>query len=570
MSNIAFITTFGNVHWDIYAKVMLESFVKYMPKDIPLMVQLDDDLLHDQVDKILPPECGIFVGWTDEHKAFVERNKGKDHPTDYRKQAVKFCHKVFCIQHSLDAIQKARTANAPDIPRYLIWVDADVHITKPITLEDIQKCLPKEGDAVAYLGRKDWDHSECGWLAFDLENGGDRLITNVYQEYVDDHLFGYDQWHDSYIWDQNIFKGTNLTQDKPGMEIWPQSPMASWSIHYKGPEAKQKLFQQPKQQLMKPPAGQNFVIQTKNAIPHEEICRHIKENQRLISNWLVECLPNKEEIVIASAGPLLIPEDLRSEVKAGRKIVAVKHALSPLKKAGIKPWACILLDPRPHVADFVKEADPDVLWFVASQVNPEVTQVLLERGCEVWGYHASVGADEQELTRKQPSSIVNGGSATATRGLFLLSHLGFRNFRLYGYELAYPDKPDMNAKDELGQPKFMEFSLGAKSGFIDYKRQFYSEPQLIAQFEELNQIVNNSKFNIQAFGEGMIPFIVRMKKLGELRENELKCKIVGKTRSYKRLFGWNKTRKTSRSRKWGRILLPTRRRPMAKNKLLSD
>jgi len=312
--------------------------------------------------------------------------------------------------------------------------------------------------------------------------------------------------------------------------------MASWSVHYKGAAAKQQLFKQPKQQLAQPPAGQNFVIQTKNAIPHEQICKHITENQALIKNWLVECKPTKDSIVIASAGPLLIAEDLRAEIKAGHKIVAVKHALQPLKKAGIKPWACILLDPRPHVADFVKEADPDVLWFVATQVNPEVTKILLAAGCEVWGYHASVGAGEHELSMKQPSSIVHGGSATATRGLYLLAHLGFRNFRLYGYELAYPDKPDLNAKDDIGQPKFMEFSLGVKNDFINYKRQFYSEPQLIAQFEELNQIIHSDKYKIEAFGEGMVPFLVKMKKLGDLRQAELKSKVVGKIGSYKKLF----------------------------------
>jgi len=179
MSNIATITTFPNNMWDVYAKKMIESYVDYFPKDIPLMIQLDDELLYEQVNKMIPAEYGIFVGQTREHLDFIKRNKDKDHETDYRKQAVRFCHKVFAIAKTLDAIQKAKAAGAEDIPRYLIWMDADVITTKPVTLKDLKRCLPKKDAAVAYLGRKDWDHSECGWLAFDLENGGDKVIESV-------------------------------------------------------------------------------------------------------------------------------------------------------------------------------------------------------------------------------------------------------------------------------------------------------------------------------------------------------------------------------------------------------
>jgi hypothetical protein len=550
MTNIAVITTFGDDSWDVYAKRMIESYVQYWPQDIPLMVQLDDDLLYEQVNKILPEHFGIFVGRTKEHQDFVDRNKDKDHPTDYRKQAVRFCHKVFAIYHTLESILKAKAAGAADIPRYLIWMDADVITTRAVTLEDIQKCLPKEGDAVAYLGRKDWDHSECGWLAFDLEHSGDLIINNAFNTYSSDALFGLEQWHDSWVWDRlrmhatalnQAGRWTNLTEGKPGTEIWQQSPMALWSTHYKGPVAKQRLYQQPKPIQPTHQIGSNFAIQTKNAIPNEQICSHIEQNQVLIQNWVRECTLNKETLAVVSAGPLLIPEDLQKEVDAGIKIVAVKHALKPLREAGIKPWACILLDPRPHVADFVTEADKDVIWFVASQVNPAVTKSLLDQGCTVWGYHASVGADEQELTAKQPGAVISGGSATATRGLYLLRHLGFKSFHLYGYELSHADKPNMDLRDELGQPKYMEFSLTARDNHINFKKSFYSEPQLIAQYQELNDIITRGDLSIKAFGEGMIPFIVRCKGLVDLRKAKING-IIPQT-SYRKLL-W-KTKKSS-------------------------
>lgn len=542
--NIAFVTTFPNTMFEVYAKKMMQSFVQFMPKEVPLLVQLDDDTLYPIVDKLLRPQDGVCVGWEKDHKEFVERNKGKDDPQDYRKQPVRFCHKVFAIKRALDAAMRQRTHDATTAPRYLIWIDADVIINRPVSIQDIEACLPKQGDAVSYLGRKDWPHSECGWLAYDLENGGDNYINCIVDKYRTDAIFKCAQWDDSWIFDEVNREWrhtrTDLSPKAIGLDAWEASPMAAWSTHYKGPLAKQQLLQQPAIQQ-----SGRIQINTKNAIPHEEIRAHIAENQRLIKNWIKPCHETDEEIVVVSAGPMMIPEEVRDYAK-GKKVVAVKHAIAPLKKAGVKIWASILLDPRPHVADFVKDADTSVLWFVASQVDPEVTRSLLDAGCTVWGYHASVNAEEAELTAKQQYSIVSGGSATSTRGMFMLNHLGFKNFKLFGYDLCFPDKPNLSARDELGQPKFMEMSVGFVNGASEMKRCFWSEPQLIAQFEEINDIINRNIFNIDAHGDGMIPFVIKAKKLAELRSRELNAKLAGTKTTYGELL-WGSSRI---SRKW--------------------
>lgn len=512
--SVAVVTTFPSWAWDVYARDMLQSFVTNFPADIPILVQLDDDLLGPQVDKILRPQDGMAVGWNKDHADFVARNKHKDDPQNYRKQATRFCHKVFAIHRAYEAGQKQKELGGNAF-HYLIWLDADVHITRPVAYREIMECMPKEGDAVAYLGRKDWPHSECGWLAFDLENGGDIVIEMMLNHYITDSLFEMEEWHDSWVFDrtESDRPRTNLTLGKPGTEIWEHSPMAAWSKHHKGPIAKQKL--------QAPMTQQRLQIQTKNAVPDELIRSHIEENQRLIKNWIEQCEETDEEIIVVSAGPQLIAED----IPQGKRIVAVKHAIHPLKNAGIKPWACILLDPRPHVVDFVKEPDNTVLWFVASQVDPAVTTKLLAFGCEVWGYHASVGAGEHDLTSKQPSAVISGGSATATRGLYLLHRLGFRNLSLYGYELSFPDKPDLRLTDDKGQPKYLEVSIDINQPHFAVKKCFWTEPQLVAQYEEFNHIIQSGHFNIKAFGEGIIPTLVNAYRVSNLRIDKLRSKM---------------------------------------------
>lgn len=553
MNEIAFITTFPNNAWPVYAKQMLESFIKFMPSEIPILIQLDDAALVDEVGKFMRPQDAIAEGWTQDHLDFVTRNKQHDDPQDYRRQVTRFSHKVFAISRAYEAVKKQK-AQGGAAPKYLIWMDADTTVTRPVTMDDIKACLPVEGNAASYMGRKDWPHSECGWLAFDLDNHGGTIIDVWHGLYVSDEILKLKETHDSWAFDHVIKsvgapKCTNLTEDKPGMDIWQHSPMGKWSTHHKGPVAKQAI-QQPMQLNGAQRGG--ITIMTKNSIPDEQIRAHIKENQGLIKNWVRECIPTDEQIVVVSAGPQLMAEDVLEDYHYGKKIIAVKHALGPLRDVGIRPWACILLDPRPHVYDFVGNPDTDIIWFVASQVNPRVTARLLAKGCNVWGYHASVGAGEHELTALQPQSIIGGGSATATRGLFVLKHLGFIKIKLYGYDLCLPDKPDMNAVDEHKQPRYLEMSVGWNNPLSNLKKCFWTEPQLVAQFEEMNHLIQNKVFDFEAVGDGIVPFILKGQRGGELRAAKLKAKM-NKPVSYRKMLKWNNSRSKVSSHKISQI-----------------
>jgi hypothetical protein len=539
--NIALITCFANESWEVYSKEMIKSVVSYWPSDIQFLINLNNNLLAEEVSKLLRKNDGFCCELSKDHLDFINNNKEKDHPTDYRKQVVRFCHKVFTLKNALEAIDRAKKDNFPNIPKYLIWMDADVITNKKVTLEMIKKCLPVEGDSVAYLGRKDWDHSECGWLAFDLENGGCDVINEVYNLYVTGKVFEEPQWHDSWLWDKVIKtkKATNLTLGLDGMDIWPTSPMGDWSVHHKGQLAKSNLLKNDQKQFNQ---QSNIKIQTKNSLPDEKIRSNISKNQSLIKNWVSTCKKTEEEIVVVSAGPMMIAENVLEEVKKGKKIVAVKHALKPLKDAGIKPWACILLDPRPRVNAFVENPDTDIIWFVASQVDPEATMTLLAAGCEVWGYHAAVGAHEEDLTALQEQSIVIGGSATATRGLFLLNKLGFNDFRLYGYDLCLPDKPNMNEIDELGQPKYFEIAIHVQHPCYNAKRAFWSTAELLAQYQEMGEIIEKTGFKITALGHGMIPFMTEAKNVSNLRMQKKSSKIKVKPLTYEELLCNKKTK----------------------------
>ena len=144
----AFLTTFPNQAWDVYAKDMVASFNRFAPSDIPLLIKLDNDQIVNQVAPTSRPCDAISLGWGEDYVDFVNKYQDRESPDNYRYQAVRFCHKVFALMDSLKAIDMHKEATGQGT-RYLIWVDADVHLTREVTQEDIEKCLPKKGDAVS-------------------------------------------------------------------------------------------------------------------------------------------------------------------------------------------------------------------------------------------------------------------------------------------------------------------------------------------------------------------------------------------------------------------------------------
>jgi hypothetical protein len=61
-----------------------------------------------------------------------------------------------------------------------------------------------------------------------------------------------------------------------------------------------------------------------------------------------------------------------------------------LLEAGIQPWACVILDPRPITGtsthgivrqELFKEIDPHTKFFIASMTDPTVTRFSIRLAC---------------------------------------------------------------------------------------------------------------------------------------------------------------------------------------------
>lgn len=234
-------TSFSDQGYRQYGRRFLKTYAEHV--DLPLWV------FHDGV---FPEEQGpVYVDTREDAdlRSFLRRHKNNAAAhgvvevapnkcaINYRYQAVKFARKVYALTSPL----------RPDCD-WWIWVDADV-VWNADTSDEFWEAVCPEGFTASYLGRMDWHHSECGFVGYNRRYRGFDFLADLRKLYDTDAIFGFDEWHDSFVWDRlreryeeagsSFF---NISKDIPGMHVWPQTPLGSVSEHHKGPKAKLEAY----------------------------------------------------------------------------------------------------------------------------------------------------------------------------------------------------------------------------------------------------------------------------------------------------------------------------------------
>ena len=242
-------------------------------------------------------------------------------------------------------------------------------------------------------------------------------------------------------------------------------------------------------------------IKTKNSVPDEVIQNQVGYS---ISHGLPEiekCKISHRKCIFVSGGPSFknYLTDIRRAKRAGHYIVCVKHSHDFLIENRIVPHACVLLDPRDHVKDFIENPHPKVTYYVASQVHPSTLDKLIEKKAKIVLYHAAVGAGEDKVLDGR--IMVLGGSTSATRGVSVMHTLGFRSFQFYGYDGCYTDPIESLPKTKRNGKKaeYMEVTVCGK--------KFVTDPELTAQSQDAEKLLQTD-IDIEAFGDGVIPWMV--------------------------------------------------------------
>lgn len=162
---------------------------------------------------------------------------------DFRFDAIRFSFKIFAL---LQAIQQYRPKN------HFAWLDADIRCLKQFSSNDLMQFFPEQNQLMSYLGRNNFPpsgaYSECGFLGFNNNHPQlSNFMNRVADIYRNGEIFAYEQWHDSWIWDQTRFEFERQAVDFKnisGAAVDTEHPFINSNLgiyfdHLKGPRRKQ-------------------------------------------------------------------------------------------------------------------------------------------------------------------------------------------------------------------------------------------------------------------------------------------------------------------------------------------
>ena len=241
---VTLFTTFNKKGYDEYGRNMLASFKNNLPKDTCLLCYVDGFKAENHE--------GVF--FKDLHKSSANINDFKRKFSQFEKangilrsqegrveynynyDAIKFCHKVFCITHALMNVNT----------RYAFWIDGDTVCKKEIPEGFFQSFL-SNGEYICYLGRIHM-YSECGFIGFDTHNPVNQHFVTVYEDIFNTgDVFVLSAWHDCVAFDEvrNVFEreGFITSNNISGihsntMHPFVNSILGNYMDHLKGPRRK--------------------------------------------------------------------------------------------------------------------------------------------------------------------------------------------------------------------------------------------------------------------------------------------------------------------------------------------
>ena len=184
MASYTITTTWGQKHWNIYAKRCVESIGKHWPQegvkyfypdDISQQVALPNASYFDL--SKTQPELQTFID-RNKDNALVKERMNKPIGSAFEYDVIRFSYKVYCM---IDAAERCAT----DV---LIFVDADTVTYKDIPIKWLDHIAPMNKFST-FLGRPKKGFSETGFITFNMTMPESKKFFDRWREYYTKDLW---------------------------------------------------------------------------------------------------------------------------------------------------------------------------------------------------------------------------------------------------------------------------------------------------------------------------------------------------------------------------------------------
>jgi hypothetical protein len=236
---IALMTSFNQSYYDSYGKYLVNSFIKYWPKEVTLYVYNEDMNFVSSASNV--KSMGFDLG--ENYKEFNSR--------DHKPRIKVFAKKAFSWLHACKNIEADR----------IIWIDSDCQTIKKVPLSFIESICPND-KLTAHMGI--WYHDKktregnvkldvpiyCPETGFNVINKTHPLFKTFIETY-EDYYMSDKGTQLRRFYDNDVFGAVVKTlPDKNFVELNPdfhKTPMrrtilGEYFEHYKGKVKKQDSF----------------------------------------------------------------------------------------------------------------------------------------------------------------------------------------------------------------------------------------------------------------------------------------------------------------------------------------
>lgn len=213
--------------------------------------------------------------------------------------------------------------------------------------------------------------------------------------------------------------------------------------------------------------------------------------------------PIAQPAIIVGSGTSIASqvETIRNQRSAGGFLLAIKDAHDWLIEKGIMPDAALAIDPQEHRWNCFLRKQETVHYLISSQCHPAMFDHLDGHRVTIW--HPCITKDQKRPLGKY---LVGGGSTSGLRAIVLLYIMGYRDFRLFGFDSCLSgDILRVNGTGPKPTDQIIDVMLPSGESF----KCNASMALQAQQFQDLFERLPDAHFT--AYGYGLIPSIIRQR-----------------------------------------------------------
>ena len=208
--NYAVVSSCSGRGWVDYGARFVDSFLRFWPQSIDLILCSEDDLRDAAKHHAYAPNFTL-IDLRPAVSGFLQRfgsdpimNGRQQLPGqrgwtpkklangyNFRYDAARFGLKAFSIAAAAERVGRGK----------LYWADADIVTFAPVTRALLTETLP-DAFALSCLDRGADYHSECGWVGYDLNHEQTKPFILAFRDlYESGSVRELAEWHDSWVFD---------------------------------------------------------------------------------------------------------------------------------------------------------------------------------------------------------------------------------------------------------------------------------------------------------------------------------------------------------------------------------